>query len=242
MGGFYKSEFKCNNCNYSETLQTAPKTIKPINDNLEAVIQYRWCNNCSGIRSVFTGIGLEYSVSSMDNPDRKSWMDDTDINKLTKQKETYKKRLEFLIEDKSQLKLNFVQNIFKNIYTKKFDAHIKATTNNIIKVDKKINKYKKSIETAVNLTKKAKEFYNSKNIVPKCLCCGSVDVSLVSFENQNHICDGTIIERDLGRGGSTGEFTELVYDQFGNSKANVFTLSFLEPQRLLRKLEKPYFI
>ena len=87
-----------------------------------------------------------------------------------------------------------------------------------------------------------KEFYNSKNIVPKCLCCGSIDVSLLSFENQNHICGGKIVEIDLGREGSTGEFTELVYDQFGNSKVNVFTISFLEPQKLLRKLEKPYFI
>ena len=241
MGGFYKSEFKCNNCNYSETLQTAPKTIKPINDNLESVIQYRWCNNCSGIRSVFTGIGLEYSVSSMDNPDRKSWMDDTDINKLTKQKETYAMRLEFLIEDKKNIKLNFVQKFFGR-HIEKLNENIKATKFNISSVENKISKYKKAIETASALSIKAKEFYNSKNIVPKCLCCGSDDVASTHYSNENHICGGKIVEIDLGRGGSTGEFTELVYDQFGNSKANVFTLSFLEPQKLLRKLEKPYFI
>ena len=239
MGGFYSSEFKCTNCDYSEILRTAPRLIKPINNNLEAVIMYRWCNNCIGIRSVFTGRGYEYSATSIYNTDREYWMDDTNVNELTKEKETFQQRLESLMEDRKNIKLNFVQKIFTNLYTKKIDSYIKATKCNIIEIEEKIEKYKKSIETSLILTKNAKEFYNSKNSIPKCLCCGSVDVSL---SNEDHICGGKIIEKSLGRGGSTGEVIKLKYDESGNSEAGLFTMGILEKEALIQKLEKPYCI
>jgi|TARA_B110000908_G_C10155844_1_gene403605 hypothetical protein len=233
MGGFYNSEFKCTNCNYLETLRTSPKIIEPINDNIpRAEIEYRWCNNCIGIRSVFTARGYEY------NTDR----DDTNVNELAKEKETFQQRLEYLMEDRKNIKLNFVQKIFTNLYTAKIYSYIKATKCNIIETEEKIEKYKKSIETSLILTKNAKEFYNSKNSIPKCLCCGSVDVSLVSFENENHTCGGKIIENSLGRGGSTGQITKLKYDESGNSEAGLFTFAIFEEEKLIQKLEKPYCI
>ena len=243
MGGFYNSKFKCTNCNYLETLRTSPKIIEPINDNIpRAEIEYRWCNNCIGIRSVFTARGYEYSATSIYNTDREYWMGDTNVNELAKEKETFQQRLESLMEDRKNIKLNFVQKIFTNLYTKKIDSYIKATKCNIIETEEKIEKYKKSIETSLILTKNAKEFYNSKNSIPKCLCCGSVDVSLVSFENENHSCGGKIIEDSLGRGGSTSQITKLKYDESGNSEAGLFTFAILEEEKLTQKLEKPYCI
>lgn len=243
MGGFYNTEFKCTNCNYSETLRTAPKIIEPINDNTpRAEIEYRWCNNCIGIRSVFTANGYEYSATDIYNTDRESWMEDTSVNELAKEKQTFQHRLESLMENRKNIKLNFVQKIFKNLYTKKIDSYIKATNSNILEIEQKIEKYKKSIETALILTKNAKEFYNSNNSIPKCLCCGSIDVSSLSFENENHTCGGKIIANPLGRGGSTAQITKLKYDEFGNSEAGLFTFSFLEAEKLIQKLKKPYCI
>ena len=148
MASFYSSEFKCTDCDYLETLRTSPKIIEPINDNLpRAEIEYRWCKNCMGIRSVFTARGYEYSATSIYNPDRETWMEDTNIKELTKEKETFQQRLEFLIEDRRNTKLNLIQKIFTKLYTDKFDSYIKATKCNITELEEKINKYNKSLKT-----------------------------------------------------------------------------------------------
>lgn len=243
MGGFYNSEFKCTNCNYLETLRISPKIIEPINNNIpRAKIEYRWCNNCNGIRSVFTGNGYEYSASSIYNKDQESWMGYTSVNQLTIEKEKIQLRLDFLIEDKKNIKLNFFQNFFQNHFTKKIDTYINATKSNIVEINIKINKFKKSIETSLVLNENARVFYNSKNSIPKCLCCGNIDVSLLSFENENHICGGKIIEKKLGRGGSTDRYIKLNYDQFGNSTAALYTHDYINEEQLIQKLEKPYHI
>ena len=60
----------------------------------------------------------------------------------------------------------------------------------------------KATKSAIALTQKAKVFYENqtKNIVPKCLCCGSKEVSSFYFSDEIHAsCGGKIIKIDLGR-------------------------------------------
>ena len=95
MGGFYSSRFKCTKCDYSESIQTAPALIEPINNNPEAELERSWCNNCKGVRTIFTGLGLKYTLSDLpyDHPDYVYWSDDTSIDQLNKEKDDYKLKL-----------------------------------------------------------------------------------------------------------------------------------------------------
>jgi hypothetical protein len=241
MGGFYSSQFKCTKCDYLEVIRNAPASLNPIDNNPQAKLDTRWCHNCKGVRSIFTGLGYKYTPSSYDNPDKQYWMNsDSSIDQLNKEKDDHKSKLDSLIIEKKNIKLTIIQKIFGN-HIKKLNNKIEENKKNISSLNIKIEEYLKATKSAIALTQKAKVFYENqtKNIVPKCLCCGSKEVSSFHFSDETHAsCGGKIIEIDLGRGGSTSIYLNLNYDEYGNSSA---TMNYFDGG-VYEDLEKPYLI
>lgn len=238
MGGFYTSRFKCTKCDYSERIRTAPARIEPINNNPEAELERRWCNNCKGVRTIFTGLGLKYTPSDLDGYDY--WLyDDISIDQLNKEKDDYKLKLDSLIIEKKNIKLTIIQKIFGN-KIRKLNEKIEEIKKNISSLDIQIEEYLKATKICIALTQKAKDFYEkqTKIIVPKCLCCGSKAVSSVHFSDETHACGGKLIEIDEGRGGSTSVSLNLRYDQYGNSSATMNSFK----GKIVEELDKPYLI
>jgi hypothetical protein len=172
MASLYFNLWSCTGCDYASKTISAPSQIKPVRGTPPAIIEYRWCNGCNAIQRIFTGKAKR--IIPGEEPNSKIESDKWDFRTI----EGFNKALENLENKK---KRNFLFFITK-------DAQ-------------KLKNYHESKLICENLSAEYEDYYLKLNVKPRCLKCGSFDVSDVSFENDVHSCGGNFIRKNSDRVG-----------------------------------------
>lgn len=220
MGAFYRKEWKCSKCDYSEIMIKTRRVIEPQKGVYKAEIEYRWCNNCNGVRSIFTGKGGKYFPGTEPNSKESFYKGEIKgyEEELPKLIDDYKN----LLEQKKKNFFSFLTKINKKIADKAM----------YIKYNKdKIKLFYESKVICDKLTLQSDNFYKSKKLKAKCLCCESTNVSnfiwdydLHQLKTNGDTCGGEILNIDLGRGavgGSNEVYEHVTYTHEGNTNSEM---------------------
>lgn len=199
MGGIYYTRWSCDNCDYGSSSVSGPYRVEPMIGTPKSKIEYRWCNNCKKIERVFTGEGSKIFLGNEPNSKIKSWC--------------YQfKDLQELENAINQLEIKKKGNFFFFIS----------------KDNKKLKEYKALIPLYIEsklicekISRENEEFYKNLKPRPRCLKCGSINVSNESWETDKHSCGGEFIRNESGRMGTVGEYEYVKYDKNGNSTSKM---------------------
>ena len=196
MGGIYKNSWSCSGCNFNDTTVSGPFRVEAKEGVPEAKIEKRWCNNCEGIRRIFTGKAKHFKVGEEPNS-YFGWLS-PDISKMKKERsELLKKKSGFFFA---------------------FSKHKKR----LIQLEKEIKEYEKSERICKELTEQAILYYNEKSAPARCLICQSIDVSPLNWELDTHSCGGKFMKENR-RWGSVGNYQHITYSGDGSSISEMRT-------------------
>jgi hypothetical protein len=200
VGSKFYNIWTCTNCDYQESTIQAPIKIEPLPGVKKSQIEERWCFDCSGIRRCFLGKGFDY-INKNQKLISGFLFGGNDIDSI-------KARIEVL---KRNIKYNpfyWFTSDFKEI--KKLE----------IKLIEAINQEKLLAE----LRDEAKLFYENNPTKPKCLICGSLNVSERHWEADKHICGGSFKCENSDTRYSVRSYELIQYDSIGNTLKSVVNL------------------
>ena len=193
MGGIYHDIWTCSNCNYKDKTVSAPLVIEPKEGTKKSIIEYRWCNSCSSIQRCFIGKGYIYNCGDEPNSkiDKYRYKDITEL-KTEIEKLELKKKASFLFSlSKDAKKLNVLKALIRD--------------------------YMESQLICESLTSQTTNFYLKSKPNPKCLICGSEDISKKEWRFDNHSCGGSFMKEASVRTGQVGSYQYIEYDDKGNT-------------------------
>jgi hypothetical protein len=203
----YLFVWTCSRCDYIENTVAGPIRIEPLPDILKSKIETRWCNKCNGIRRCFIGKGHFFIPG--EEPDCKApywkyknleeikseiFKTNEEINKIENKK-------------KSQIFFSLSENFktLKNLYAKVQELNLNA------------KQYSESLNICSDLSKNANNFYDKIKPVPKCLTCGSENISNVEWNRDKHKCGGSFIRNNGDIRFTVTEYELIQYNENGES-------------------------
>ena len=206
-GGSYYFRWSCSKCDYNERLLHGPLRIEPQTGVPMSKLEFRWCNECNGIRKCFTGNGHIYKPGDEPNSKAPRWK----YSNI----ETIHSEILNLSNNINELEAKKKSNIFF-AFTKKSNDLIKLKEN-LISAKKDLINFEESISICNKLTEYTRKYYESLNTPPKCLACGSNDIGRYEWDRDQHVCGGNFIKEDLGRFGTVNQYKKIQYNQYGDS-------------------------
>ncbi len=206
-GGSYYFRWSCSKCDYNERLLHGPLRIEPQEGVPKSKLEFRWCNECNGIRKCFIGIGHTFKPGDEPNSKAPYWKYNS-IEKVQSEISNLSNKVnELEAEKKSSLFFSFSS---KSKELSKLKENLKETEKDLIK-------YQESVNICNKLTEQTRKYYENLKPVPKCLTCGSANISAVEWNVDQHYCGGKFKQEDLGRFGTVNEYKRIRYNQNGDS-------------------------
>jgi hypothetical protein len=187
MGGIYYYLWSCNKCNFTDKTISAPFNIEAKKGIYKALIEHRYCYDCDGIRICFTGKGHIYNLSDLE---------DSKFNDLIFQSN---------LDSREEIIL-----IINELNSKKINNQSFAFSK-----ENELSLLKQALNKCDEQTAKAKSFYEKLNSKPRCLICGTINISQFDWGVDKHFCGGNFIQNLSGRMETVESFDKIIYDEYG---------------------------
>jgi len=206
-GGSYYFRWSCSKCDYNERLLHGPLRIEPQEGVPQSKIEFRWCKKCNGIRKCFTGIGHIYKPGDEPNSKAPRWKYNS-VEKIHSEILSLTTKINLLeVEKKS--------SFFFSLSSK--SKELIKLKENLNEAEKDLIKYEDSVNICNRLTDSTRNYYENLKPAPKCLTCGSKNISSVEWLKDQHSCGGVFKQEDLGRFGTVIEYKKIQYNQHGDA-------------------------
>jgi hypothetical protein len=202
MGGGSKfiNNWSCSMCDFEESTILAPFGVKPKPGIPRSHIEERWCDDCNGIRRCFTGKGYHFEFRDIPGNIMDFWR--------------YKN-----IKD-----LNDAFSLLEKLRISNQQFSQTEDYNKWLDLSNKISEYKKAQKKVIELTKVSFDFYEKNISEPKCLICGSTNVSNVRWDLDHHSCGGEFTLKESDVRFYVKEYESIEYDEKGNSFKSVIQI------------------
>lgn len=108
-----------------------------------------------------------------------------------------------------------VDATIEDLQIKKMSMHLSSKEN------EELNILLESKAICQKLTQNARLFYEQLQPKPRCLICGSNNISSIDWSHDNHSCGGEFRRSDSGRIGSVSSYDFIQYDEYGKSNHSI---------------------
>ena len=222
-------EWSCSNCDFSDSTLRDPfgaidpnRHIDPKPGVIKSQIEYRWCSDCVGIRTVFTAKGYIYKLGEEPN---------SSIDPILLPMRAYypsikslKAKIEKLKSKKMRLEKIKKETFF--FFISNEADELEAVSYVLSSFQSDLQLYIKSEIECEKLTKLGQNHYQKMELKPKCLSCGSQNVSEYDWSKESHICGGKFL-RKKGKKKVFEEvrfYQHITYDEQGNPESEMLSL------------------